>query len=204
MIITSIEKENKKYKIFIDDSYTFSLYFSEIKQYNLREQEEISSDTIEYIGSEIVVKRGMSYLNHLLAKRDYTKKELYEKLNKAGYIDAYIENITKKLEEKNLVNDLSYAKRFVEQMVSKKSRRWIILTLQQKGIEKEILDEALMGLELDEYDAAKNQLLKKVKNKNNLTFEEQGKLYSFLLRKGFTSSTIFKVMNDELNFIYGK
>lgn len=196
MYITSIEKDNKKYKIYIDDQFLFSMYFTEIKKYDLQVNTQISNELLERIGKEVMAKRGTAYVYHLLSMKDYTGHEILKKLLKAGYGDRFANQILLVVQGQGIINDLDYAKRYIEQLHTKKSKRQLIYTLQGKGIPTDILNGIFDELQVDEYEAAKKVLLKKIKNKTSLSYEERCKLYAYMANRGFASSTIMKAIEE--------
>lgn len=198
MYITKIEKDNKKYKIYVDEQFLFCLYYTEIKKYGLKLDEEVTVDLIERIGSEVILKRGVTYIYHLLSKKDYTSLEILKKLLQAGYIESYAQQILSKVIGQGFVDDADYAKRYIDQMHTRKSKRQIMYTLQGKGVSQEVLNELYEAAEVDEYEAARRIIQKKLRNALSLTYEERAKLYTYMANKGFGSSTIHKVIAEAL------
>lgn len=201
MVITKIEKDNKKYKIYGDEQYLFCLYYTEIKRYGLMVEDEISAELIERIGNEVILKRGLSYVYHLLSKKDYTSQEVFKKLVQAGYAECYARQTLSKVKEQGFINDTDYAKRYIDQMHTRKSKRQIVYTLQGKGVSQEIINVLYEESDVDEYDAAKKLVQKKLRNNANLTYEEKAKLYTYMANKGFSSSTIHKVIEEVMELL---
>lgn len=199
MVITKIEKYNKRNRIYIDDVYMFSLYDNEVRNLHICQDDEINDEKISKI-KDIVRKRGNKYIYQLLNRRDYTKQELIQKLVMAGYLQEEAEEWVNSVEEKGLINDIDYAKRYIEQMSEKKSKMQILATLTSKGIDQDAIYSLLQDEE-GEYEAAKNLLLKRLKGKTDLTYEEKGKIFQYLLRKGFSYNIIDRVMDDLHKYI---
>ncbi|PKM50091.1 MAG: hypothetical protein CVV02_13290 [Firmicutes bacterium HGW-Firmicutes-7] len=201
MRITQIDKDNKKYKVYIDDEYAFCLFYKELTRYDLKLEGEITMDCLETIQREVIVKRGTQYIYHLLAKRAYTYYELQKKMLKAGYIDVLIELVLDKFLKNGFIDDASYASRTIENMHKDKSNAQIVYYLKNKGIESTIIQAALEELGLDELVAAKKVILKRLRGKEELTFLEKGKLFKYMLNKGYKADTIKTVLSflDEKN-----
>lgn len=199
MFITSIEKVHNKYAVYIDEEYYFSLYYKELKHYNLKTSTEINPNTIELIGNDVIVRRGIQYVYHLIATRDYTTYKLKQKLRGANYRDEYINQIIHYVENKGIVNDQRFAKEYYRQMKEKKSLMAIKYDLIKKGINKLIVEKAIEDQEHDEYPAIRRLALKKTKGKSNLTYEEKNKLLRYLYNKGFAIDRINKVIHEIQN-----
>lgn len=90
---------------------------------------------------EIVLKGYHQALKYLTV-RDYTRKQMKDKLSdKEDYDEKQIEVILKLLEEKDLINDESYAKEFVHQSSSRHiGFRKVLSKLREKGIQDEIIN----------------------------------------------------------------
>src|SRR6187551_2514821 len=87
-----------------------------------------------------------AYAIALLARRDYSGKELRKKLSDRGYIEIAIEPVVEELEASNKLND----KRYGSNVVAYRARRGqgparIRQELQRAGIDKETVEEATKG-----------------------------------------------------------
>ncbi len=89
-----------------------------------------------------------------------------------------------------MLNDLEFARSWVESRKKKKGKRLIKQELIQKGINKEIIEEILNNSNhlnrVDEQKVAENLIEKKMKIWKNLSsLEFKKKAYDFLMRRGF-------------------
>lgn len=91
---------------------------------------------------EIVVKGYHQALKYLTV-RDYTKKQMYDKLMQNGHYEKkHIDIILKLLEEKNLIDDTMFAKDYILHTSSKHiGFRKVLSKLKEKGIQDDILEE---------------------------------------------------------------
>ncbi|BAI79548.1 regulatory protein recX [Deferribacter desulfuricans SSM1] len=105
------------------------------------------------------------YIFNLLAKKDYTKYELTQKLkNKFGINTEEINNILQRLEELQLIDDNRFKYRFILNKLLNGDGPYLIQQkLQQKGISVELNDiediAIKEGISLEKN--AKNLILKK-------------------------------------------
>ena len=140
---------------------------------------------------------------NLLKSRDYTKKQLEEKLKQGGYPAKIIEEAIAYVESYGYVNDENYARAFIEYNIQAKSRKRIENDLLQKGISKELIYKAFTdleadGLEIDEIAMIQKLLLKKNFHVQDADYEERRKMCAFLYRKGFHTDAISKALSLDI------
>ena len=131
-----------------------------------------------------------------LAKRARSKKEIIDWLNKKGATSEIENEILQKLTSLKLIDDLSYAESFIRtrMLLKPRSIRVLKLELTQKGISKEIFEEALDLNKVDEEVEAKKLIEKNIwrwKKFDEKTTNQ--KIREFLMRKGFGFNVIKKL-----------
>jgi regulatory protein len=132
-IIDIVKGESRKQKVLIDGEPIYYLFSKNIKSLKLFIGKDLDDEVLVMI-KDIVVKRGLSYCYHLIAKKDFTTHEINQKLSKALYDDESIEIILNKLTDMKLLDDESYTKRYLESYLAHKSKKWIEHKLYLKGI----------------------------------------------------------------------
>ena len=188
MLVTAItETTRKKVKIVFDHQFTLVLYKGELKAFSLREGAEVPDDTIERIEDQVLKKRATKYAMNLLVKKDYTSKELTDKLVKAGYTENSAGAALAYVSSYHYVDDLSYARRYLETYSDRKSIRKMQMELRQKGISDELFlqakDEAQME---DEADTLRYYAEKKARSLDLSQEKDCQKLLRFLVGRGFS------------------
>lgn len=150
--------------------------------------------------TQILPKRAKLRCMNLLQTRDYTKRQLEDKLRQGEYPQACIEEAIAYVESYGYIDDERYAKDYIEYHIQMRSKARIEMDLQRKGITKETIRAAFdkladMGMEQDE-DAMIRELLRK-KNycADESTDREKQKMYGYLCRRGFSSESIFKALS---------
>ena len=89
MVVTAvIPLTAKKVKVEFDHQFTLVLYKGELNLFHLKEGAQVPDELITEIENKILKKRAVKYAMHLLQKKDYTVKELTDKLLHAGYSDS--------------------------------------------------------------------------------------------------------------------
>lgn len=200
MTVTDITPITKsRYRIVLDEELTFVLYKGEMNRLHIRRGEEIMEDTYLRIFHEILPKRAKLRCMNLLQSKDYTRRQLEDKLRQGEYPEEIIEDAIAYVESYGYVDDEKYVRDFIEYNMSKKSRMRIENDLMRKGIRKELADKVFDelkedGIEIDETEMIRQILLKKNYDSQSATDEEKRKMYAFLSRKGFCSDVIGRAL----------
>lgn len=197
MMITKIEPASKtKFKIYVDEEFAFILYKGELSRFRLKEQGEISEETISQIKSEILVKRAKLRAMHLLNEMARTEAQLRQKLRQNGYPEDVIETAINYVKSFGYINDETYIRNFVESRKEKKSRREIYALLSQKGLNQEMVESVLNEVYegYSEQEAIREIMRKKRWNPETADGKELQRIYASLVRKGFRYEDIRQVI----------
>ena len=200
MMITEVAAVTKsRYRVVLDGEIAFILYKGELHRFHIKQGEELEEDVRQSIFHEILPKRAKLRCMNLLKTRDYTRKQLEDKLKQGGYPADIIEEAVAYVESYGYINDENYARSFIEYHMQTKSRKRMENDLSQKGVSKELIRKVFDelkedGLEIDETAMIKELLLKKNFHFQESTYEERQKMCAFLYRKGFHADTISKVL----------
>lgn len=200
MIVTEIVEISKtKAKVLLDNDRCFALYKSELKKYRIAEDAEISQECYDMIMGEVLLKRAKLRCMNLLKSRDYTKHQLVIKLRQGIYPEEIMDAAIDYVASYGYVDDLRYAKSYIECAGKTKSRRQIENTLFGKGISKETIEQAYEQC-FEEDSITEEEVLicrlleKKHFDRENATYEECQKMIGFLYRKGFALDNIYKAV----------
>lgn len=201
MIITDIvEMTKSRSKVFIDGSFAFVLYKGELHKYSLKVGQEVSDEIYGELMTVILPKRAKLRSIKLLQNKDYTEKQLRDKLKQGGYPDSIIEEAVSYVKSYRYIDDDRYTAAYIEYHIRTKSRQRIIQDLQKRGIDRECIERQwnrleLMGVEGNEEEMIRTLLEKKHYFGGHADIKEQRRMYAFLLRRGFTGELVRKVMN---------
>ncbi len=147
-----------------------------------------------------MLKRAKLRCMHLLEKRDYTEKELRQKLEKGKteYTEEQIDGAIAYVKSFHYVDDGRYACKYIEAMQSRKSRRQIEQELYQKGVDRELIQEAFEETgEVPEEEQIARWMEKRNFHPEEADLKEKQRMYAFLARKGFRAENIQRVMKSE-------
>lgn len=197
MVITKIEEISKnKFHIFIDNKFAFVLYKGELSHYHIEEGIEIKETLIHEIKQNVILKRAKLRAMHLLNDMDRTEGQLREKLKASHYPDDIIEGALNYVKSFGYVNDLQYAKRFIDSKKEKKSKKELYFLLCNKGLPKELIEEAFEDCyEREDSKIAIMELLRKKKySPETASDKEKQKIFAYLMRKGFSYEDVRHVI----------
>ncbi len=200
MIITQITGVNKsRYRVYLDGQFAFIVYKGELGRFRLAEGKEIEEESYHCIMEEILPKRAKLRCMNLLQSRDYTEKQLEEKLRQGEYPAQCIDEAVSYVKSYGYINDRNYAKTYIEYHIEDRSKTRIETDLLRKGISKELIREVFeelkeSGIEQNETDMIYALLQKKGYQTGNATVDERQKMYGFLYRKGFSADAIAKAL----------
>ncbi len=198
MTVTQIEPVGKsRSKVYIDEQLAFVLYKGELCHYGIKEGCVLSEDTYGEIMAVVLVKSAKLRCMNLLKTMDRTEFQLRQKLIQGEYPEEIIDKALEYVKGFGYVDDMSYARRYLECRQNTRSRAEISRDLMKKGISKEIIRTVLEETEaVDQTELIKKWIVKKHMNLQTVSAQEKQKLYMFLLRKGFSSSEIMKVFHE--------
>ena len=201
MIISEIkELDKKRVKVYIDNEFAFVLYKGELRDYSIKEGQELSESNYREIMDVVLPKRCKLRAMNLLQKKDYTEKQLHDKLSEGLYPREIIDDAIHYVKAYHYLDDERYARDYITYHMSIRSKNRIIQDLSGKGISKDIFMPIVEELYVEEdsdveLDQIKKLLSKKHYDPEQSDFKEKQKIMAFLLRKGFQMSDIRKAMD---------
>ncbi len=196
MIVTRIMSEGKQYDVFIDEVYAFSLYKGELKRFALEEDKAISKSEFDEIIETVILKRAKKRVLYLLEKSWKSESEVREKLKKSKYPENVVETAIEYAKSFGYIDDLEYAKRFIDSKRALKSKKEIQYLLTQKRLHRSIVGRVCEEMfdEESEVEAIRTVIRKKNIDLDTVTYDERMKLCQYLLRKGFEYGKVRQVV----------
>ena len=186
-------KKNRKLVYLDEGTPAFCLYTKEIKKYELAEGSIISEEVYGKI-VELLSKRARERCLYLLESMARTERQLREKLKDAYYPEEAIEYALSYCKEKHYVDDLDYAERFIASRSATLSKKMIEQKLYQRGIGKDVMEQAFEEADIDEEEALRSLIERKYKDISDLSFEDRQKVIKKLMAKGFSYDAIKAVI----------
>lgn len=200
--ITDIKQakgKNKRLHIYLDDNFACTIDEFTAFKYRLKVGQDISLNYLEEITFESELSSGFEKVVNLISKTPKTQKQVFDYLKNKGYLPKLCHAIIEKMCEYKYLNDEQYTAMYVSSYMNKYGKRKILFNLLQKGINRQIIDNALQ--EIDTQENAVEQLAKKYMKDKEYTSVNLNKLCRYLTSKGFSwndiSSIISKYKNGE-------
>lgn len=191
MYITKIEcGKSKKYKVFGDEQFLFSLYKNELKHYGIIEYTEIEDTIIEEIRNELVFYRAKERALYLLERKPFSVSMMKDKLFNNEYSQDIIERVILFLEEYHYLDDERYIRMYVESYSSRKSKKQIICDLLKKGLSKERIHSYFEKFEYSEQECFEKQFERYIRGKDLENWQVRQKVFRYFYGKGFSTSLI--------------
>ncbi len=211
--ITSVEpqKNRRRFNIFLDGQFAFGADEDLVVDYRLIPGKVIEESLVEKLLFESEVGKLIERMYGLFNIRLRSEKEVRDYLKNLSFKRkikgenevslAAADLLVRKLKNKGLINDLEFARSWVEARLKKKGMRVILQELYQKGIDKEIIEEVVSGLVTvdSEEKTAQGLLEKKIRVWENLPpLKFRKKASDFLMRRGFQYSLVREVIENFL------
>lgn len=199
VIVTRIEQgTGKKYCVYADEEFLFSLYNKELRQFHIQEGNEISQDVIAYIFDTIVYKRAKERALFLLERKPYSVYMLKCKLKDNAYSSDIIDRVVAFLEKYHYLDDEEYVRMYVESNSARKSKKQLLYDLYRKGVSKTVVDAYFETNAYSEKNCFDKQFQRYVRGKNLHDYNDRQKVFRYFYNKGFSCAIIEQYIKDEM------
>jgi regulatory protein len=200
--ITSITRQKgdkARASVFIEGEFAFGIEEQTIEEFRLRKGDHIDNELygklLDYdlwIGAKRIALR---YVNH----RSRSEKEIRTRLAREELPEEIVARVIEFLKGYNMVDDVQYAKSFVNDKLLRKqvASRDIEHELKHRGIAPEIIAETLKTLNDAESDESRAMKAAEKRWPRLLKEEPEArrrKLYTYLGARGFSSGVIKTVL----------
>lgn len=197
MTVTEIKKKRKGLSgLYIDYEYALDIDTETLLSHRIDVGTDIDDEKLKVLIDHSNIKRAKDKAMWLISYRDYSKKEITEKVAKESSLDA-AQKAVERLCELGLINDEKYAKRYAHDLISLKhlSKSGAVRKLKEKGIDKDLAEMVVDEFDIDYCESIRAIVDKKYAK--NLS-DEKGKrrCVNGLLRLGYSYSDINSVLRD--------
>lgn len=174
-----------------EEGDAFPMYKGELRHYGIREGEELGEESFREIMEELLPNRAKKKALHLLERMDRTETQLRQKLTELRYPKEIVEEAVSYVKSFHYIDDVRYARQYIESRGERESIRQMRMALLQKGIAGEILDGVLQDTEPpDEEKQIRRWMEKRQYDPEAADEKERARMYRFLLRKGYSCENI--------------
>lgn len=207
MKITKLEYQKKdpnRVNVYVDEKYAVGLDVNALVKLGLYKNQEISQEELNKIIGESEFGKLFNYTLNFLSYRPRSEWEIRHKLKFKSKEQQLINNVIDKLKKIGQINDVDFAKWFIDQRQAFRptGRKRLKYELSKKGIKNKIISQTFennseteRGILNESQLAARavNKLANRLKlsdySKGNL-FKTKAKLQRFLAGRGFDWETI--------------
>jgi regulatory protein len=202
--VTALQRQKRnttRINVYLDGEYALAL--PEIEAARLQIGQWLDDGEIAALKEVDERERAHQRALNLLSYRPRSIEEIRRNLEGKNYSEQTIEATLRRLEDVGLVDDLEFARYWVDQRRDFKPRGAAMLRyeLRQKGISRRIIDQVLTTL--DEEGLADRAAQVWLERKRNLDpTDAKRKLYGYLVRRGFAYSVVretLKRLEDRLS-----
>ena len=183
--LTMQEKNKKKCNLFLDGEFYAGVFVETVLKNRLKVGMEIDQQELADLMFEsdkiIALEKSVAYTT----KNMKTKRQVITYLQGKGFSNDVVFYCIDKLIEYNLINDIEYAKRYVESTAKKQGKHLTQFMLSTKGIKKEDIVKVYEEVDINSQENALNVAKKHIKNKE-LTIENKTKTFRYLIGRGFS------------------
>ncbi|MEA3489585.1 MAG: regulatory protein RecX [Candidatus Omnitrophota bacterium] len=149
------------------------------------------------------LKKAKNYCVRLLSIRPRSEREVETRLRTRGCGGRTLKRAIESLKEDGLVNDLEFAREWVDSRIrsSPRGKRMLAAELEKKGITRDVVRKAMeeRSADLDERVVTAGLIRKKLSFEKRSTHAKlKGKIFRFLAGKGFDPEIAEEVINEIL------
>ncbi len=191
--ITAIEAQKRgreRVSIFLDGKFAFGVGRSVVEEHGLHPGQVLSDSQVEELAAADLVGKCLNAALRLLSYRPRSEAEIRTRLSRR-FNGETIEGVILQLRERQMIDDVAFAAfwREARDSFSPRGRRLLKVELRHKGVDPEVIDEVLDGIDDEEsaYRAAQKRG-RTLAKEDYETFRR--KLGAFLRRRGFSYGVV--------------
>ena len=200
-IITLIkpQRNGRRVNVYLDGVFGFGIDLDNLVLSGIKVNKEFTEEEIKKIIKKAEFQKTYDKFLKFATLRPRSEKELRDWLKRKKVHESLHKDLFNRLKHLDLINDLEFAKWWVEQRQAfrPKSKRILNSELRMKGIKKEIIEKVLGEEKIDEEKIARQLLEKKAyKWKGLEPYKAKQKMSQYLAGKGFSWEIISKIFKD--------
>ena len=186
------KRNQQRVNIYVGGQYAFSLSLTAAAE--LKIGQPLTPELLAQVRSQDEFDKARLTAERFLSYRPRSTAEVRQNLLRKEIPVPLVEQVIRNLQERHLLDDVAFARYWIEQRESFKPRGALALRqeLQQKGLEQHIIEAVLTRL--DDTSSARRAAEKQAQRWSHLPWEAfSQKMGSFLQRRGFDYDTIRQV-----------
>lgn len=187
----------KRVEICLNGEIFLWLYQGEARSLSLTKGMILSEEQYENLLHGVIGKRAIKRAVHLIERQERTERQLREKLSLSEYPEEAVEDAVSYVKKRRYLDDERYARTFIRFHQTERSKMRLKSDLIKRGVSKDVIERCMEEeFSSDEKAQIRALLEKKGFSQSEADRNESRKMYQFLMRRGFRSSDILAVMNQ--------
>lgn len=196
IIVERIQKGSSgKHTVIFNNGETKEFSEEELCAFHISPNREYSEEQFAAVMDKVLCERAKGQIMPYITFSKKTGRQIFEKILYLGFPERIAEQLVQELTEKAYIDDRAYCRSYVKQASGAKSYSLsrIKLELRHRGVDDTVIEEVLQEFSVDDVSSARKLLNKKLRTAGK---RDYNKLYSFLMRKGFSGETVRKVLQE--------
>jgi regulatory protein len=192
-------RDPERVSLFIDGAFRLGLPRKVVAEKGLSVGKILTERDLKELEALDEVSKAINQAIRLLSYRPRSRREIQIRLERKDFPSEAIESALEHLVEQGYVDDQEFAQYWIENRAENRPRgkRLIASELRQKGVPKEVVDEAIKEADIDELDDALKIARKRSEQLSGLDHVVwQRRMTGFLQRRGFAWETIRTVLDE--------
>jgi len=194
----SPQKNGKRVNIYLDGKFGFGIDLENYVTLGLKVESELTDEKVKEIIKKAEFQKTLEKILKFATLRLRSEREVRGWLKRKKVHESLHKDLFDRLNHLDLVDDRKFTEWWVGQRLefSPRAKRIIDYELRAKGIKKEVIDEVLSEVKVDEEGVAKTLLEKKSYRWKKISkLERKKKMTEFLARKGFSWEIIVRAID---------
>ena len=191
------KRDKDRVNVYLDDQFAFGL--AAIEAAHLRIGQTLSKVDIAQLQKQDEIEKAYQRALNFLSYRPRSEAEVRRNLHKKEVDDAVIEMALERLTQAGLLDDLEFARYWIENRIQFNPRgaRALRHELWEKGVDTSVVDEALE--DFDEESSARKAAEAGARRLTNLEPRDfRRKFKGYMARRGFSYAVIKPLMEEKL------
>lgn len=200
--ITDIKPQKKSqqlYNIYVDDKFALGISDLQISLLGLKIGQTITQERLAELSRDVQQQKAYHRALYYLKFRARSEKEMTDYLKNKNFDEPVIDVAIGKLKSKKLLDDAAFSQQWIKNRLQFQHYplRKIRAELYQKGIDKEVTEQAVAELD-DEAEADSLRELVKQKRRQS-KYREPPKLLAYLVGRGYSYGLVKQVLAEQFS-----
>lgn len=194
------QKNGKRVNVYLDGTFGFGIDLDNLVINHIKIGTVLTDEEVQKIVRKAEFQKTLDKLLKFAMLRPRSEKEIDDYLKRKRIHESMWEDLFEKLKHFELLDDVKFAKWWVDQrqIFRPKAKRILNQELRIKGIKQETINQTLQETPIDEEKMARELLEKRVYKWEGLDPREaRQKKFQYLAGKGFSWEIVEKILSED-------